>query len=91
VAERLNKLGNTLKAANNHYNDTVKGLVGKQGLHGKVERFQHLSTKANKDMALLEPIHADIENDRIDTTLSGDEAEPEPTRLAGITPIKPEK
>ena len=91
VAERLNKLGNTLKAANNHYNDTVKGLVGKQGLHGKVERVQHLSTKANKDMTLLEPIHADIENDRIDTTLSGDEAEPEPTRLAGITPIKPEK
>ena len=32
VAERLNKLGNTLKSANNHYNDTVKALSGRQGL-----------------------------------------------------------
>jgi len=73
VAERLNKLGNTLKAANNHYNDTVKGLAGKQGLHGKVERFQKLSTKANKDMAKLEPIHDEIENDRLDSVIEDKE------------------
>ena len=91
VAERLNKLGNTLKAANNHYNDTVKGLVGKQGLHGKVERFQQLSTRANKEMTALEPIHADIENDRIDTTVSQEDTAAEPTRLADITPITPAK
>ena len=91
VAERLNKLGNTLKAANNHYNDTVKGLVGKQGLHGKVERFQQLSTRANKEMTTLEPIHADIENDRIDTTMSQEDTAAEPTRLADITPITPAK
>ena len=66
VAERLNKLGNTLKAANNHYNDTVRGLAGQQGLYGKIERFQQLSTKANKEMTTLEPIHADIENDRLE-------------------------
>ena len=66
VAERLNKLGNTLKAANNHYNDTVRGLAGQQGLYGKIERFQQLSTKANKEMTALEPIHADIENDRLE-------------------------
>jgi len=65
VAERLNKLGNTLKAANNHYNATVRGLAGQQGLYGKVERFQQLSTRANKEMSALEPIHADIENDRL--------------------------
>ena len=91
VAERLNKLGNTLKAANNHYNETVKGLVGKQGLHGKVERFQQLSTTANKEMSVLEPIHADIENDRIDNTLSGEGTDSEPARVADITPIKPEQ
>ena len=91
VAERLNKLGNTLKAANNHYNDTVKGLVGKQGLHGKVERFQQLSTRANKEMTTLEPIHADIENDRIDTSMSQEDTAAEPTRLADITPITPAK
>ena len=66
VAERLNKLGNTLKAANNHYNDAVRGLAGQQGLYGKIERFQQLSTKANKEMTALEPIHADIENDRLE-------------------------
>ncbi len=65
VAERLQRLGNTLRAANNHYNETVTGLVGKQGLHGKVERFQQLSTRANKEMAGLEPIHEEIESDRL--------------------------
>jgi DNA recombination protein RmuC len=67
IAERLNKLGNTLRAANNHYNETITGLVGKQGLHGKVERFQQLSTRANKEMAMLEPIHDEIENNRLDS------------------------
>jgi DNA recombination protein RmuC len=78
VAERLHKLGNTLKAANNHYNDTVKGLVGKQGLHGKVERFQQLSTRANKEMAALEPIHDDIENDRLEPLANISEGETGP-------------
>jgi DNA recombination protein RmuC len=90
VAGRLSKLGNTLRAASNHYNDTVKGLVGKQGLHGKVERFQQLSTKANKEMTALEPIHADIENDRIDSTISQEQPDSEPARLAEIKPIKPD-
>jgi DNA recombination protein RmuC len=67
IADRLHRLGNTLKAANNHYNDTVKGLVGKQGLQGKVERFQQLSTKARKEMPALEPIHEEIENDRLES------------------------
>ena len=67
VAERLNKLGNTLRAASNHYNETVTGLVGKQGLHGKVERFQQLSTKANKEMTALETIHDEIESDRLES------------------------
>ena len=39
VAERLSKLGNSLQAANNHFNSTVTALTGRQGLHGKVERF----------------------------------------------------
>ena len=78
VAERLHKLGNTLRAANNHYNDTVKGLVGKQGLHGKVERFQQLSNRASKEMAVLDPIHDDIENDRLEsvTNINAIEARP---------------
>jgi DNA recombination protein RmuC len=70
VAERLNKLGNTLRTANNHYNETITGLVGKQGLHGKVERFQHLSTRANKEMAMLEPIHDEVENNRLESLVN---------------------
>jgi len=94
VAERLHKLGNTLKAANNHYNDTVRGLAGQQGLYGKIERFQQLSTRANKEMAALEPIHADIENDRLEAagnTTAGNEADaglPEqPASPAKLKPI----
>lgn len=85
VAERLNKLGNTLKSANNHYNDTVRGLAGQQGLYGKIERFQQLSTKANKEMTALEPIHADIENDRLDGLIQqGEEADPGLSELAAL-------
>ncbi|WP_415356498.1 DNA recombination protein RmuC [Halioglobus sp. Uisw_031] len=82
VADRLHKLGNTLKAANNHYNDAVTGLAGKQGLHGKVERFQLLSTRANKDMAMLEPIHDDIENGRLESvTETTDNKSQQPPQL----------
>jgi DNA recombination protein RmuC len=83
VADRLQKLGNTLRAANNHYNDTVKGLVGKQGLHGKVERFQQLSTRANKEMAALEPIHDEIESDRLESAINAGDTEPALTLLEG--------
>ena len=75
VAERLHKLGNTLKAAGNHYNETVTGLIGKQGLHGKVERFQQLSARANKELVKLEPLHSDIENDRLSLVVDNQEAE----------------
>ena len=88
VAERLNKLGNTLKAANNHYNDTVRGLAGQQGLYGKIERFQQLSTKANKEMTALEPIHTDIENDRLEGVSEAPASLPEqPTTPAKLKPI----
>lgn len=93
VAERLNKLGNTLKAASNHYNDTVTGLVGKQGLHGKVERFQQLSSKANKEMTALEPVHSDIENDRLDpltNSNSPEELEDSDRDTIKLMPVKTE-
>lgn len=70
VAERLQKLGHSLQAAGNHYNRTVISLTGKQGLAGKVERFQQLSTTANKVMPSLEPLHSDIETERLATVLT---------------------
>lgn len=54
VADRLAKLGNTLNTANNQYNQTVTSLIGRQGLIGKVERFQHLSSKASQIMPQVE-------------------------------------
>jgi DNA recombination protein RmuC len=74
-------LGNTLRAANNHYNETVTGLVGKQGLYGKIERFQQVSTKANKEMVALEPIHDEIDDDRLETVIADPQTESEPQRL----------
>lgn len=66
VAERLQKLGKTLSTVSNQYNDTVKGLAGKQGLAGKVERFSRLSNKVTKSMPQLEASHADVEHDRLE-------------------------
>lgn len=65
VAERLEKLGGTLSTVSNHYNNTVKALVGQQGLHGKVERFNMLSSKVSKSMPELEAKHIDFESDRL--------------------------
>ena len=55
LAERMQKLGNTLNSASNHYNGVVSAIAGRQGLEGKVKRFTQLSTKANKEMPKLEP------------------------------------
>ena len=66
VAERLQKLGKTLSTVSNQYNDTVKGLAGKQGLAGKVERFSMLSSKVNKSMPQLEASLDDIEHERLE-------------------------
>lgn len=65
VAERLDKLGNSLGAAANHYNNTVNAVMGQRGLHGKVERFNTLSSKVSKSLPELEPKHIDFENDRL--------------------------
>ena len=66
VAERLQKLGRTLATVSNQYNDTVKGLAGKQGLAGKVERFAMLSSKVSKTMPQLDATHQDVEHERLD-------------------------
>ena len=66
VAERLQKLGKTLNTVSNQYNDTVKGLAGKQGLAGKVERFTQLSHKVTKTMPALEPNHVDVEHEKLE-------------------------
>ena len=65
VAERIARLGGTLKTASNHYNQAVTALAGQQGLFGKVTRFNELSTKANKSLPDLEPALVDFETERL--------------------------
>ena len=62
LAERIQKLGNTLNTASHHYNEVIKTLAGRQGLQGKVERFREISSKANRKMPLLESRHFQCEN-----------------------------
>ena len=50
MAEHLKKMGESLKAVGGHYNKAVTSLSGRQGLHGKVERFNQLTSKVNQDI-----------------------------------------
>lgn len=64
VAERLASLGGSLQTASKKYNEAVTALTGRQGLQGKVERFQSLSAKATRPFPEeLRPIIT--ENDRL--------------------------
>ena len=69
VAERLSKLGNTLNTVSNQYNQTVTSLVGRQGLIGKVERFQQLSTKASQATPQVELLSNDHETMRLESVV----------------------
>lgn len=73
LAERLKKLGETLGQAGKHYNSTVTALAGQQGLYGKVSRFAELSARAKRTQPGIEPLHTDIEHERLDWVLSEDE------------------
>ncbi|MFW7340945.1 DNA recombination protein RmuC [Pollutimonas sp. H1-120] len=70
VAERLKKLGETLDTVSRHYNSTVTAVAGQQGLYGKASRFSELSSKANRTMPALEPLHADFEGERLELIAS---------------------
>ena len=66
LAERIQKLGNTLNTASKHYNDAVTAISGRQGIQGKVERFVQLSPKANKKMPDLKHRHFEYKTDSLD-------------------------
>jgi len=75
VAIRLQKLGGSLGAAANHYNETLTSLAGRQGLHGKVERFRQLSSKVSKSMPTLEPLHKDLDQEKLELIIEPLEGE----------------
>jgi DNA recombination protein RmuC len=58
--------------ATQKYNDAVRAVQGKQGLVGKVARFQTLSKKANKIFPkALAPIEPEIETISLETRETG--------------------
>ena len=73
VAERLNKLGNTLSTVSSRYNETVTALVGQQGLAGKAERFKDLSAKANKTMPNVALLNNEVDLSRLALIVQKDE------------------
>ena len=67
LGERLLSLGASISTTANKYNDAVKAVQGKQGLLGKVSRFQSLSKRANKSFPdALSPIAPDVEAIRVE-------------------------
>lgn len=56
IADNMQKMGKTINTLSNHYNNTVTGLVGKQGLYGKVGHFQSLSAKATESLPNVEMV-----------------------------------
>jgi len=67
LGERLLSLGTSISTTANKYNEAVKAVQGKQGLLGKVSRFQSLSQRANKSFPdALSPIEPDVEAIRLE-------------------------
>ena len=64
VAERMESVGVSLSQTTKRYNEAVKSLVGRQGLHGKVDRFQTLSTRVSKTF----PENLDVLPDQTDAS-----------------------
>ena len=64
VAERMESVGASLSQTTKRYNEAVKRLVGRQGLHGKVDRFQTLSTRVSKTF----PENLDVLPDQTDAS-----------------------
>ena len=83
VAERLARLGNSLQAANNHFNLTVKSLTGRQGLSGKVDRFADMSSKVTKSMPEIDALNSDLQTADLQLTAEPVEADVELKIAAG--------
>jgi len=75
VTERLAKIGGSLGAATNHFNETVTAISGRQGLRGKVERFAEMSSKVTQAIPEIEPLHNDLQSEKLELL-----AEPLPSK-----------
>lgn len=84
VAERLESLGTTLQTAAKKYNHTVTAMVGRQGLRSKVERFEEVSAKANREFPeTLTPVISENDGHLLQELQS--------RREVTVTPTDPER
>jgi len=87
VAQRLAKIGGSLHAATNHYNDTVKALSGRQGLRGKVERFAEMSSKVTQAIPEIEPMHNDLQGESLELLAEPLDPENEKSEVENKAPM----
>ena len=87
VAERLARIGGSLGAAANHYNETVKALSGRQGLRGKVERFADLSSKVTQAIPEIEPLHSDLQGESLQLLAEPLVEESQPDEVEDKAPV----
>lgn len=66
VSERFHQLGNSLNAASGHFNGVRTALVGQQGLKGKVDRFEQISSNISKKMPQLEARNIEFDVSQLD-------------------------
>lgn len=69
LASRFERLGKNLNTVNNQYNTTLAALVGRQGLYGKMEKFESLSHKVNNQLPLVQPLEAELQTQRLSLVL----------------------
>ena len=87
VAERLARIGGSLGAAANHYNETVKALSGREGLRGKVERFADLSSKVTQAIPEIEPLHSDLQGESLQLLAEPLVEESQPDEVEDKAPV----
>ncbi len=87
VAERLARIGGSLGAATNHYNETVRALSGRQGLRGKVERFAEMSSKVTQAIPEIEPLHNDLQSESLELLAEPLVPEVEPEAVDDEAPV----
>lgn len=70
VAVRLEKLGHSLQAVKNHFNQTVTAIAGQQGLYGKAERFAGFADRLQSELPDLQPVSAEVDTHRLQAVMA---------------------
>ena len=75
LSQRLDELGKTLSTAIGKYNHTVTAIVGRQGLHSRIERFRKVAANARGELPQPMTLEARAEHDRLVSAAQGSDNE----------------